>query len=188
MIFEFEEAPTRNALMKVVGVGGAGGNAVTRMIDMGVEPYMVASALRGILAPRLMRQICPDCKAEHQPDTRQKLWLQNMADGRFVDSTFYRGTGCYHCRNTGYQGRIGVYEWLELDETMLIALRNQDHNGFITAARANPNFKTMEELALEFAEQCVTDLEEVFRISIDLDDFGGDRPHLDVDHLGEDLG
>ena len=95
--------------------------------------------------------------------------------------------GCYHCNNTGYKGRIGVYEWLELDDAMLLALRAQDHNAFIKAARANPNFKTMEELALEYAESGITDLEEVFRISIDLDDFEGDREHLDVEHIGENL-
>jgi MSHA biogenesis protein MshE len=136
----------------------------------------------------LLRKVCPECQQPHEPDTRQKLWLQNMAGGRFVNQQFTKGQGCYHCHNTGYQGRIGVYEWLELDEPMLIALRDQDHNAFIQAARANPHFKTMEELALEYAVNGVTDLEEVFRISIDLDDFEGDRPHLDVEHLGEEHG
>ena len=81
-----------------------------------------------------------------------------------------------------------MFEWLELDEPMLLALRDQDHNAFIDAARANPHFKTMEELALEYAKDGLTDLEEVFRISIDLDDFQGDRPHMDVEHIGEENG
>lgn len=180
-------AMTGHMVMSTLHTNDAVSSAI-RLADMGVEPYMVASALRGILAQRLIRKVCPECKAPHEPDVRQKLWLQNMAGGRFVDTEFSKGEGCYHCNNTGYRGRVGVFEWLELDEPMLMALRDQDHNKFIDAARANPHFKTMEELALEFAEQGVTDLEEVFRISIDLDDFQGDRPHLDVEHLGEGNG
>lgn len=177
-------AMTGHMVMSTLHTNDAVSSAI-RLADMGVEPYMVASALRGILAQRLLRKTCPDCTTTHEPDTRQKLWLQNMADGRFVNTHFHKGSGCYHCNNTGYRGRIGVYEWLELDEAMLIALRDQDHNGFIEAARANPHFKTMEELALEYARDGITDLEEVFRISIDLDDYQGDREHLDVEHIGE---
>lgn len=160
-------------------------SSALRLADMGVESYMVASALRGILAQRLLRKVCNECKQPHTPSLREKLWLQSLASGRFANSTFQKGTGCYQCNNTGYKGRIGVYEWLELDDALLIALRDQDHNAFVAAARANKHFKTMEELALEYAEQGITDIEEVFRISVDLDDFGGDRPHLDVDHIGE---
>lgn len=177
-------AMTGHMVMSTLHTNDAVSSAL-RLADMGVEPYMVASALRGIMAQRLLRKICPECRIDHSPDIRQKIWLQNMAQGKYANRSFFTGSGCYHCNNTGYQGRIGVYEWLELDEPMLMALRDQDHNGFIQAARANPNFRTMEELALSYAEDGVTDLEEVFRISIDLDDFEGDRPHLDVEHIGE---
>ncbi|EAR08892.1 GspE/PulE family protein [Reinekea blandensis] len=180
-------AMTGHMVMSTLHTNDAVSSAL-RLADMGVESYMVASALRGILAQRLLRKVCPDCRVPHEPDVRQKIWLQNMADGRFANKSFYTGSGCYHCNNTGYQGRIGVYEWLELDEPMLIALRDQDHNGFVQAARSNKDFHTMEELALKYAEDGITDLEEVFRISIDLDDYEGDRPHLDVEHLGDEHG
>ncbi|TCS43187.1 GspE/PulE family protein [Reinekea marinisedimentorum] len=180
-------AMTGHLVMSTLHTNDAVSSAI-RLADMGVEPYMVASALRGILAQRLLRKVCPECQRPHEPDAREKMWLQNMADGRFVTSKFTKGDGCYHCNNTGYKGRIGVFEWLELDEETLIPLRDQDHNGFIDAARAKENFKTMEELALEYAEQGITDLEEVFRISIDLDDFEGDRPYLGVDKLEPDHG
>ncbi len=180
-------AITGHMVMSTLHTNDAVSSAI-RLADMGVEPYMVASALRGILAQRLLRKICPECTAEYHVETRQKLWLQNLVNGKFANTQFYKGTGCYHCNNTGYRGRIGVYEWLELDDDMLVALRDQNHNAFIDAARANPNFVTMEELALQYAQQGITDLDEVFRISVDLDDFEGDRPHLDVDHIGEDLG
>ena len=179
-------AMTGHMVMSTLHTNDAVSSAI-RLADMGVEPYMVASALRGILAQRLIRKVCEECRAPSTADTRQKLWLQNMVGGKFEHIQFYKGSGCYHCNNTGYKGRIGVYEWLELDDNMLVALRDQDHNGFIKAARANPHFKTMEELALEYAEQGITDLEEVFRISVDLDDFEGDREHLDVEHIGEGI-
>lgn len=178
-------AMTGHMVMSTLHTNDAVSSAI-RLADMGVEPYMVASALRGIMAQRLIRKVCQECKQPAEKDTRQKIWLQNMAGGKFVNTQFYSGQGCYHCNNTGYRGRIGVYEWLELDDAMLLALRDQDHNAFIKAARANEDFITMEERALEYAEQGITDLEEVFRISVDLDDFEGDRDHLGVEFLGED--
>ncbi|MDX1340953.1 MAG: GspE/PulE family protein, partial [Reinekea sp.] len=122
-------AMTGHMVMSTLHTNDAVSSAI-RLADMGVEPYMVASALRGILAQRLLRKICPECSAEHIADSRQKLWLQNMVSGKFVNAKFYKGTGCYHCNNTGYRGRIGVYEWLELDDDMLVALRDQNHNAF----------------------------------------------------------
>jgi len=162
-------ALTGHLVMSTLHTNDAVSSAI-RLADMGVESYLVASALRGVMAQRLLRKVCEDCRQPHEPSTREKLWLQNMADGRYVDHQFYAGAGCYQCNNTGYRGRIGVFEWLELDEPMLLALRDQNHNAFVEAAKANPNFKTMEEWALEFAEQGITDLSEVFKISVDLSD------------------
>jgi MSHA biogenesis protein MshE len=175
-------AMTGHLVMSTLHTNDAVSSAI-RLADMGVESYMVASALRGILAQRLLRKVCPECRKPHTPDSREKMWLQNMANGKFINSQFSTGEGCYQCNNTGYRGRIGVFEWLELSEETLIPLRDQNHNGFIEAARAKEDFKPMEELALEYAEQGITDLEEVFRISIDLDDFEGDRPFIGVDSL-----
>lgn len=177
-------AMTGHMVMSTLHTNDAVSSAI-RLADMGVEPYMVATALRGILAQRLLRKVCPDCSELYEIDSRQRLWLSNMLNSRFTNATFYKGTGCYQCNNTGYRGRIGVYEWLELNEDMLVALRAQDHNGFISAARKSENFKTMEELALEYAEAGVTDLEEVFKISVDLDDFDGDRPFIDAANMGD---
>lgn len=172
-------AMTGHLVMSTLHTNDAVSSAI-RLADMGVEPYMVASALRGVLAQRLIRRLCEECKVEHHVDAREKLWLQNMANGKFVNTQFHTGQGCYHCNNTGYKGRIGVFEWLELDEDMLMALRDQNHNAFVAAARANPDFITMEEYALRYAESGLTDLEEVFRIAVDLDDFEGDQPHKNL--------
>lgn len=167
-------ALTGHLVMSTLHTNDAVSSAM-RLADMGVESYLVASALRGIMAQRLLRKVCGECSQPYKPEMREQLWLNNLADGRFSQHTFYRGTGCYHCNNTGYRGRIGVYEWLELDEVMLIALRDQDHNAFVRAARANAQFKPMEEWALEYAVEGVTDLAEVFKITIDLNDLVTDH-------------
>jgi len=167
-------ALTGHLVMSTLHTNDAVSSAM-RLADMGVESYLVASALRGIMAQRLLRKVCEECRQPYQPEVREQLWLNNLADGRFSQQTFYRGTGCYHCNNTGYRGRVGVYEWLELDEAMLIALRDQDHNAFVAAARANAQFKPMEEWALEYAVDGITDLSEVFKITIDLNDLVADH-------------
>jgi MSHA biogenesis protein MshE len=162
-------ALTGHLVMSTLHTNDAVSSAM-RLADMGVESYLVASSLRGIMAQRLIRKVCEECRAPYEPEVREQLWLNNLADGRFSQATFYRGSGCYHCNNTGYRGRIGVYEWLELDEPMLIALRDQDHNAFVDAARANEQFKPMEDWALEYAMEGITDLSEVFKITVDLND------------------
>lgn len=167
-------ALTGHLVMSTLHTNDAVSSAM-RLADMGVESYLVASALRGIMAQRLLRKVCEECSQAYQPEVREQLWLNNLADGRFSQQTFYRGTGCYHCNNTGYRGRVGVYEWLELDEAMLIALRDQDHNAFVAAARANAQFKPMEEWALEYAVEGITDLSEVFKITIELNDLVADH-------------
>lgn len=167
-------ALTGHLVMSTLHTNDAVSSAM-RLADMGVESYLVASALRGIMAQRLLRKVCEECRQPYQPEVREQLWLNNLADGRFSQQTFYRGTGCYHCNNTGYRERVGVYEWLELDEAMLIALRDQDHNAFVAAARANAQFKPMEEWALEYAVEGITDLSEVFKITIDLNDLVADH-------------
>ncbi|WP_320823120.1 GspE/PulE family protein [Reinekea sp.] len=179
-------AMTGHLVMSTLHTNDAISSAI-RLADMGVQAYMVATALRGILAQRLLRKICLECRVPHQPDTRQKLWLQNMFGGKFTNVKFFKGEGCYHCKNTGYLGRIGVYEWLELDDDLLVALRDQNHNAFIDAAKANPLFKTMEEFALEYAQAGITHLDEVFRISVDLDDFHDDIPIITATHPGGQL-
>lgn len=167
-------ALTGHLVMSTLHTNDAVSSAM-RLADMGVESYLVASALRGIMAQRLLRKVCEECRQPYKPEVREQLWLNNLAGGRFSDQSFYRGTGCYHCNNTGYRGRVGVYEWLELDEPMLIALRDQDHNAFVEAARANAQFKPMEEWALEYAVEGITDLSEVFKITIDLNDLVADH-------------
>ena len=137
-----------------------------RLIDMGAAPYLVASSLRAVLAQRLVRRICQTCKTEHTPTTQEVTWISNIAGLDKSGIRFQKGMGCQSCNNTGYKGRIGVYELLEMTNDKLItALRNSDTEAFAQAAKLNPDYKTLGQTALELAEQGVTTVSEVLRIS-----------------------
>ncbi len=89
--------------------------AVARLIDMGVEPFLISSTLEGILAQRLVRKICPNCKTPYEP-TEAILQQIGLAAHEIGDKTFYYGRGCDECNNTGYKGRKGIYELLDITE------------------------------------------------------------------------
>lgn len=140
-----------------------------RLIDMGCEPFLVASALKGIVAQRLVKKICEHCKQGYEPSAQENIWLESINVSK-VGVPFYHGSGCHHCNNTGYSGRLGVYELLELDEAMLDALRRGNASEFAKAAYYNKHFIPLEECALQYASEGITSLQEVFRISSSLED------------------
>jgi MSHA biogenesis protein MshE len=136
-----------------------------RLIDVGLEGYLVASALRGVVAQRLVRRICTSCKEPYQPEPQEKLWLQSIDMKHAASIDFSRGVGCSHCNNTGYRGRIGVFEFLEIDNVLADALRSADPVAFGHAARKQKGFKTLSQCTLDYAAQGITSLDEVFRVS-----------------------
>jgi len=90
---------------------------ITRLIDMGIEPFLVSSTIIGVLAQRLVRRICPDCRKSYKPHPEQLRELGIKEESfRKIGQSFYRGTGCTKCRNTGYRGRLGIHELLEMSE------------------------------------------------------------------------
>ncbi len=141
-----------------------------RLVDMGIESYLVASALLGILAQRLVRKICDNCKIELCPTLQQKVWLD--ANVQEHDGEYFAGTGCYQCGNTGYRGRLGVFELLEFDELMLDSLRNNDHTRLVDLVRGSDHYEPIGMNALEKAKQGATSLEEVFKVSSEMADEG----------------
>ena len=140
-----------------------------RLIDMGAAPYLVASALRAILAQRLVRRVCQHCKQPYQPDELEQTWLKHFRAQAGLQ--FWRGRGCQSCHYSGYKGRIGVFELLVLDKPLADALRRNDTEEFGRIAYNSPNFSTLGTMALEYAQQGITSLDEVIRVSeyVDLD-------------------
>ncbi|MCQ8105081.1 GspE/PulE family protein [Methylomonas sp. SURF-2] len=137
----------------------------TRLLDMGIEGYILASALKVIVAQRLVRKICDRCAESVAIKEDQIIWLEQSFGLSASEIDFKKGIGCQHCNHLGYRGRIGVYELLEMRHETLDALRRNDSASFISAARATPGFKTFTEQALELVKQGTTTLHEIMRIS-----------------------
>ncbi len=142
---------------------------VSRLLDMGAPPYLLASALLAVVAQRLVRRICPDCSEVVEPDAQQRTWLDNVLGAGRMPERFYRGAGCNQCGGTGYRGRVGVYELLEMDAAMVAALRTSDLQGFSDAVARNEGYRSIAQQAMDYAVEGVTSLEEVMRIAGDAD-------------------
>ncbi|MFQ1787025.1 MSHA fimbrial ATPase MshE [Aeromonas veronii] len=139
-----------------------------RLIDMGAPGYLVASALRAVVAQRLVRRVCEHCVEEKAPDEGQATWLTVLSGEASGQHTYHKGRGCQSCNFTGYSGRIGVYELLELDQPMMDALRRNDAEGFAKAARQHEHYRPLALTALDYARQGITSVDEVLRLAEDL--------------------
>jgi MSHA biogenesis protein MshE len=135
-----------------------------RLMDMGLEGYLIASAVQGILAQRLVRRICVHCRTEHAPDAGEQAWLQDQIGADTEHREFHQGTGCNHCNHTGYLGRIGIYELLVMSEELAMALRREDQEAFQRAAQAHPGYRRLVQNALDYAQRGITSIEEVMRL------------------------
>lgn len=138
-------------------------SSTLRLIDMGAAEYLVASALRAILAQRLIRRLCTHCKTTYTPDPSETSWLQHKHIA--LTQQFWRSEGCQNCNNTGYSGRIGVFELLVMNRELADALRRGDAEGFAVAARNNEGFRPLGDMALDYAMQGLTSIEEVIKVS-----------------------
>jgi type IV pilus assembly protein PilB len=136
--------------------------AVPRLMDMGVEPYLLASAVVGVVAQRLLRVLCPHCKEPTVYDA-ELLAKVSLTVGDSV--TFYRGKGCSKCGNTGYRGRIGAFEILPVDESVHEAIRARSDSRLIKESAVRGGMRTLLDDALSKAVFGQTSLEEVLRIA-----------------------
>lgn len=138
-------------------------DSALRMMDMGAPGYLVASAVRAVVAQRLVRKVCPDCKTQDTVDEARKQWLAQRFPNQ-VEGTFVRGRGCQNCNLTGYRGRIGVFEMLELENDMMDMLRASDAVGFSRVARQSPSYKPLLASAMELAISGTVSLDEVMSL------------------------
>jgi len=139
-------------------------SAVTRLIDIGVKPFLVASSTRAIMAQRLVRRICEHCKEEYTPSDSE-LRLLGPAAAEVRESVLHRGTGCADCAHTGYRGRVGIYEiFLITDEVRHMIYRRESASGLRDRAREQ-GMKTLREDGLRKAVAGMTTLAEVFRVT-----------------------
>ena len=137
-------------------------SSVTRLINIGVEAYLISAAVNAILAQRLVRKICAACKQAHDPSDEMKKVLARI--GFEGDQTF-RGAGCDKCRQTGYAGRLGVYELLVMDDALRdLVTRNPDVNELRKLCRA-AGLKTLREDGFDKVRQGLTSADEVLRVT-----------------------
>jgi type IV pilus assembly protein PilB len=135
--------------------------AATRLIDMGIEPFLIASSTLAILGQRLARKICDRCKKPYTatPDLLKSLGVAT------ANVTFYRGDGCPACNKTGYQGRVGLYELMDMTEAVRELIISKAPSSAIKAAASRSGFKTLRQEGLVKAVAGLTTVEEVLRVT-----------------------
>lgn len=138
-------------------------SAITRLIDMGIEPFLISSSVIGMLAQRLVRVICKDCKEKYAP-TAEALKDIGYA-GDKASAFFYRGKGCDSCKNTGYQGRIGIYELLRVSEEIKKLIVKKASADEIKRKAVEEGMRTLRDDGMEKAKRGVTTLEEILRVT-----------------------
>ena len=144
-----------------------------RLIDMGAFPFLVATSLLAIVAQRLVRKVCDYCCDQRSPKESERVWIKMIAgkeSSAFENEVYKKGRGCHRCNNTGYSGRIGVYELLELDVDLADALRANDILLFTRLAREKTDFESLAMCALRYAKSGITSMDEVFKLVVSLDD------------------
>ena len=136
-----------------------------RLLDMGVPRYMVALSLQLVMAQRLVRVICQHCRKPHTPSPAEHSWLRVSLGQPTESPTVYVGSGCTQCNMTGYQGRTGVYEFLELTNDVVDAINDGDPNVYVQAARRQMVGNTLRDDALRLILAGRTTVDEAMRIT-----------------------
>ncbi len=139
-------------------------SAFTRLIDMGIEPFLVASSVEAVMAQRLVRTICPHCRTEQrvEPDYLRKIGFPEENIGRV---RFFKGTGCDKCRQLGYQGRTGIYEMLVVTEAIRPLIMNRANASTIAQKALDEGTQTLRMAGWLKVEHGVTTIEEVLRVT-----------------------
>jgi MSHA biogenesis protein MshE len=159
---------------------------VHRLLDIGAEGYMIAAAVHGIVAQRLVRKVCENCVQPTTPDVHEIAWIQaRSALADLEESRFLRGAGCAYCNHSGYKGRIAVHELLEIDRGLADSIRRGDLREFDLMARSRPDYVSLARSAFELAKQGVTTVAEAIGVDSSLDEELGGQELL-ADALAAD--
>ena len=138
--------------------------ALTRLVDMGVEPYLVASSLEAVLAQRLVRVLCPHCKV---PDTSAHANAFRSRMGIAPEVELFKGVGCRECRQTGFFGRHAIFEWMDIDENIRRLILENGSTDQIRSAARTAGMRTLAEDGWRLVAQGITTVEEVLSVTTD---------------------
>jgi type II secretion system protein E len=139
-------------------------SAFTRLIDMGIEPFLVASSVEAIMAQRLVRTICPHCKAEQKVE-RNYLLKIGFPEDEIATTKFMRGAGCEECRGMGYQGRLAIYELLVLTEALRPLILSRSSSTTIAQKAMDQGMRTLRTDGWNKVKNGITTIEEVLRVT-----------------------
>jgi type II secretory ATPase GspE/PulE/Tfp pilus assembly ATPase PilB-like protein len=131
------------------------------MLEMGIEDYLLASALQGVIAQRLVRVLCPECKQSYTPKTEE---LSFAPEGRKVDK-LYQAQGCEECSQIGFQGRTSIYELLPFDKELEFLVTQHENINELRNKADKKGYKTLFEAGWRKVEAGVTTLDEVLRVT-----------------------
>jgi MSHA biogenesis protein MshE len=150
------------------------GSTPARLIDMGVPRWMVALSLQLVVAQRLIRVICPQCTGAHTPEPRELAWLRtelgSAADAAIEGKQLRRGAGCPECNHTGYRGRTGIYEILEMTSELIEAMNADEPAVFAQAARKQMAGRTLRHDAARLVAEGRTTVDEAMRVTMAIDE------------------
>ncbi len=136
--------------------------AITRMVDMGIEPFLLSGSLTGVVAQRLIRKLCPKCREEYRPG-KELLRSLGIDDGK--ENIFYRSRGCSNCKRMGYKGRVGIFEFLRVSDSIKEAIIKRESSTTIKRIGCEEGMKELKEDGLSKAMQGITSIEEVARVA-----------------------
>ncbi len=140
-------------------------STATRLLDMGVEGYLLATTLRSVIAQRLVRKVCSSCAETYIPDVFEATWIRDQLHLDSEKFEYKKGKGCMHCGFTGYHGRMGVYELLVMNSELAEALRRDDTQGFVEAAARAPGYQPLVNVAHDYASKGLTSIDEVLKLA-----------------------
>ena len=138
--------------------------AVTRLVDMDIKPYLVASTLQAVLAQRLVRRVCSNCKEPYQPEP-EELKALDLKEKDLSKATFYKGKGCPECNNSGYKGRIGIYELLIMNDAIREMIFERKSSADIRKKAIELGMKTLREDGKQKILKGITTIPEVVRVT-----------------------
>lgn len=139
--------------------------AINRMVDMGIEPFLISSSLIGVLAQRLVRKICVDCKEEYRPVGRTIDGLDLLDDKDRSKIKFYRGKGCSNCSNKGYKGRVGIYELMLINDDIRAMIMEKAPTDLIRKKAISSGMISLRSDGVSKLAEGITTIEEILRVT-----------------------
>jgi type IV pilus assembly protein PilB len=140
-------------------------SSIARMLDLGVEPFLITATLEGVVAQRLVRRVCVHCKEEFIPTEEQLMELELLPEN-VKGKTFFRGRGCDHCNNTGYRGRLGIYEIMTFDDEIRDMIMANASTNLLRDASRKRGMRTLRQSGLIAIFEGLTTIEEVVKQTI----------------------